>query len=71
MENITPGTHQLNVSAQGYDGIAMPNRGHHQAAARSRFAFAKSAWIRQSMSYTATASDPAAGVSSRRCGHPV
>ena len=23
-ENITPGTHQLNVSAQGYDGIAMP-----------------------------------------------
>jgi hypothetical protein len=23
-ENITPGTHQLNVSAQGFDGIAMP-----------------------------------------------
>ena len=23
-ENIAPGTHQLNVSAQGYDGIAMP-----------------------------------------------
>ncbi|OFW00670.1 MAG: hypothetical protein A3I61_12535 [Acidobacteria bacterium RIFCSPLOWO2_02_FULL_68_18] len=23
-ENITPGTHQLNASAQGYDGIAMP-----------------------------------------------
>jgi hypothetical protein len=23
-ENVTPGTHQLNVSAQGYDGIAMP-----------------------------------------------
>ena len=23
-ENVTPGTHQLNVSAQGFDGIAMP-----------------------------------------------
>ncbi|MBI2189618.1 MAG: PEGA domain-containing protein, partial [Acidobacteria bacterium] len=23
-ENITPGTHQLNVSAEGYEGIAMP-----------------------------------------------
>jgi len=23
-DNLTPGTHQLNVSAEGYDGIAMP-----------------------------------------------
>jgi hypothetical protein len=23
-DNVTPGTHQLNVSAEGYDGIAMP-----------------------------------------------
>jgi hypothetical protein len=38
-ENVTPGTHQLNVSAQGYDGIAMPievTPGHREISLRFR-----------------------------------